>query len=172
MRVVVEEKMTKSRLIEEIQLEHQRLEKTLSMISEEQMLLPDVIDGWTVKDILAHITVWEQRMIRWLEQAVRCDVPKMLPDGMTWDDLDQWNEQTYQKHRLRPLNEVLTEFEQIYPQALKAAQEVSEQDLVDPDRFDWRNGDPLWVMVAANTFWHYTEHEESIRVWLEGLSTS
>lgn len=163
----MEEKMTRARLLEEIQIEHQRLEKTLVMVSEEQMLIPGVIDEWTVKDILAHITVWEQRMVRWLEEAMRGGVPKMLPDGMTWDDLDEWNEQTYQKHVDRPLEEVLADFERSYPQALKAAQEVSEQDLMDPDRFEWREGDPLWVMVAANTFWHYTEHEESIRTWLE-----
>ena len=161
--------MTKSRLLEEIQIEHQRLEKTLAMVDKGQMLIPGVIDEWTVKDILAHITVWEQRMVRWLGEAMSGEVAHMLPDGMTWDDLDEWNEQTYQEHRHRPLKEVLADYELSYPQALKAAQEVSEQDLIDPDRFDWRDGDPLWVMVAANTFWHYTEHEESIRAWLEQL---
>ena len=166
---IVEEKMTKSRLLEEIQIEHQRLEKTLAMVDEEQMLIPGVIDVWTIKDILAHITVWEQRMVRWLGEAMSGEVAQMLPAGMTWDDLDEWNEQTYQEHRHRPLKEVLADFDLSYPQALTAAKEVPEQDLIDPDRFDWREGDPLWVMVAANTFWHYTEHEESIRAWLEGL---
>jgi hypothetical protein len=166
---IVEEKMTKSRLLEEIQSEHQRLQKTLAMINEEMMFIPGVIDEWTVKDILAHITVWEQRMVRWLGEAVSGDVPQMLPDGMTWDDLDEWNEQTYQKHRHRPVEDVLADYELSYPQALDAAKEVPEQVLMDADRFDWREGDPLWVMVAANTFWHYTEHEESIRAWLARL---
>ena len=166
---IVEEKMTKSRLLEEIQIEHQRLEKTLAMVDKGQMLIPGVIDEWTVKDILAHIAVWEQRMVRWLGEAMSGEVAHMLPDGMTWDNLDEWNEQTYQENRHRSVEQVLADYELSYPQALKAAQEVSEQDLIDPDRFDWRDGDPLWVMVAANTFWHYTEHEESIRAWLEQL---
>jgi len=161
--------MTKSRLLEEIQIEHQRLEKTLAMVDEEQMLIPGVIDEWTIKDILAHITVWEQRMVRWLGEAMSGEEAHMLPDGMTWDDLDDWNEQTYQEHLHRPVEQVLADYELSYPQALKAAKEVPEQDLIDPDRFDWREGDPLWVMVAANTFWHYKEHEESIRAWLEKL---
>jgi hypothetical protein len=165
----VDEEMTKTKMLGEIQREHQSLKKTLAMISDEQMLLPGVIDGWTVKDILAHITVWEQRMVRWMEEAVRGEIPQMLPEGMTWDDLDQWNEQTYQEQRLRSLEDVLNEFELSYHKALNAAQEVSEQDLIDPDRFDWREGNPLWVMVAANTSWHYKEHEESIKTWLEGL---
>lgn len=165
----MEDKMTRTRLLEEIQTEHQRLEESLALVSKEQMLLPGVIEDWTVKDLLAHITVWEQRMIRWLGAAMRGGVPQMLPDGMTWDDLDEWNEQTYQEHVDRSLEDVLTEFELSYPQALEAAREVPERDLIDPHRFEWREGEPLWVMVAANTSWHYTEHEQSIRAWLEGL---
>ena len=165
----MEEQMSKSKLLQEIQGERQRLEKTLAMVNEEQMLIPGVIDEWTVKDILAHITVWEQRMVRWLGEAMSGEEAHMLPDGMTWDDLDDWNEKTYQEHLHRPVEQVLADYELSYPQALKAAKEVPEQDLIDPNRFDWREGDPLWVMVAANTFWHYTEHEKSIKAWLEQL---
>ena len=96
----MEENMTKEKLIQEIRSERTRLEKTLEKVPQQQMVTPGVFDEWTVKDFLAHITVWEKRMIAWLEQTVRDEVPEMLPPGLTWDDLDQWNEQTY-------LNEVL-----------------------------------------------------------------
>jgi hypothetical protein len=165
----MEEQMSKEQLIEEIRLERIHLEKTLEKITEQQMITPGVMDAWTVKDLLAHITVWEQRMIRWLEQTVRDEVPEMLPLGMTWDDIDKWNEQTYQKHRQRDLDEVLADFNFSYPQALSAVQDISEEDLIDPNRFAWRDGRPLWVMVAANTSWHYKEHEETITTWLKGM---
>ena len=93
----------------------------------------------------------------------------MLPPGMTWEDIDKWNEQTYQKHRQRDLDEVLAVFKLSYPQALSAVQDISEEDLIDPNRFAWRDGRPLWVMVAANTSWHYKEHEETITTWLKGM---
>lgn len=168
----MEEQKSKAQLVAEIELERQHLEATLAKLSETQLLVPGVIDDWTVKDILAHITVWEQRMISWVAQTIRNEVPEMLPPGMTWDDLDEWNEQTYQKHRLRPLDEVREDFQLSYTQALQAVQGVSEQDLIDPQRFAWREGRPLWVMVAANTSWHYKEHDESIRNWLEGKQES
>ena len=165
----MEEQMSKEKLIGEIQIERLHLERTLEKISRQQMVTPGVMDDWTVKDLLAHIAVWELRMVRWLEQTVRDEVPEMLPPGMTWDDLDQWNEQTYQKHRHRDLDEVLADFELSYPQALSAVQDISEEDLIDPNRYAWRDGRPLWVMVAANTSWHYKEHEETITTWLKGL---
>ncbi len=165
----MEEQMSKEKLIEEIQIERLRLEKTLEKITAQRMITPGVMDDWTVKDLLAHITVWEQRMVRWLEQTLRDEVPEMLPPGMTWDDLDRWNEQTYQKHRHRDLDEVLADFEVSYPQALSAVKDISEEDLINPDRYAWRDGRPLWEMVAANTSWHYKEHEETITTWRKGL---
>lgn len=166
----MEEQMTKEKLLKEIKFERQRLEKTLERISAQQMITPGVVGDWTVKDLLAHITVWEKRMVHWLEQTIRDEVPEMLPPGMTWDDLDQWNEETYQKHRHRALDEVLSDFEFSYHKALSSVQEITEEDLVDPQRFPWREGRPLWIMVAANTSWHYKEHEETITAWLEGSS--
>lgn len=165
----MEEQMTKEKLLKEIRLERQRLEKTLERISAKQMITPGVVGDWTVKDLLAHITVWEQRMILWLEQTTREEVPEMLPPGMTWDDLDQWNEETYQKHRQRALDEVLADFKLSYPQALSAVQKIPEEELIDPEHYPWREGRPLWVMVAANTFWHYKEHEETISAWLKRM---
>ena len=164
----MEEQKSKAELVAEIEIERQRLGTTLTTLSEEQMLIPGVIEDWTVKDVLAHITIWEQRMISWVAQTTRGEVPEMLPPGMTWDDLDEWNEQTYQKHRFRPLDEVRDDFQLSYAQALHTVHDVGEQELLDPDRFAWREGRPLWVMVAANTSWHYKEHDESIRNWLEG----
>jgi hypothetical protein len=33
---------------------------------------------------------------------------------------------------------------------------------IGPDRFAWRGGSPLVVLVASNTCWHYREHREQI----------
>jgi hypothetical protein len=44
---------------------------------------------------------------------------------------------------------------------------LSEAELTDPQHFAWREGDPLWHMVAANTWWHYKEHRETISAWLK-----
>jgi hypothetical protein len=87
---------------------------------------------------------------------------------MTWDDLDQMNEETYLENRDKPLTEVLEEFHQSFPKALNIVKGISEEDLIDPDGFEWREGKPLWFIVAANTFWHYDEHEKAIREWMEG----
>jgi hypothetical protein len=161
------EQMTKARLLEEIRAERARLEALLAGIDEGQMLLPGVNGRWSVKDVLAHIVVWEERMIHWLGENARGETPQMLPPGMTWDDIDQMNEQTYLEHRNRPLAEVQSAFRASYPQAVQAVEAVPEADLIEAGRFAWFGNDPLWHLVAANTSWHYAQHAKAVRAWLE-----
>ena len=162
------EEMNKTKLIEAITNGRRKFEETLSQLDADQMTIPGLESGWSVKDVLIHIQVWEARMVRWLGDTQRGEIPQMLPPGMTWDDLDQMNEETYLENRDKPLAEVLAEFHQSFPQALDMVKGVSEEDLIDPNRFEWREGKPLWFIVAANTFWHYEEHEKAIKEWMEG----
>ena len=161
------EEMNKPRLIESMTNGRRKFEDTLSLLDEDHMTIPSLEGGWSVKDVLAHIAVWEGRMVRWLEDVMRGEIPQMLPSGKTWEDLDQINEEIYLENRDKPLEEVLAEFHQFLPKALEIVENVSEEDLINPGRFAWREGKPLWFIVAANTFWHYDEHQKTIRKWME-----
>ena len=43
---------------------------------------------------------------------------------------------------------------------------MTEYDLLDPNRFEWRQGTPMWELVMANTWDHYQEHQKTISNWL------
>jgi hypothetical protein len=162
----MEETMTKSELLALVRAERKSLDAELANLDGDLMTKPGVEGCWSIKDLIAHISVWEQRMIVWLKQTLRGDVPEQLPAGMTWDDLDRWNDQTYLEHRDRPLDEILAESSRSYRQAVRAVETMPEKALIEPDYYVWRGGKPLWEMVAANTFWHYREHRATIRAWL------
>jgi len=157
------EQISKAELLERIHSHRKDLEDSLARLSDEQLVQPGVQGEWSVKDILAHITIWEQRMIRWVGETLRGQIPEMPAPGMTWDDLDQLNERTYLENRDRDLSEVLDDFHQSYPKVLEVIESIPEEDMIDPNRFEWRGGAPLWKMLAANTWWHYRMHDESIR---------
>jgi hypothetical protein len=72
----------------------------------------------------------------------------------------------YRDKGLELLGEILAEADSAYEQALKAVQAMTDQDLLNRERFAWCKGDPMWHMVAANTWWHYKEHREQIEAWL------
>ncbi len=160
------QEMSKSKLMDMIRSERESLEEIIRELNEGQMLEPSLDENWSIKDILAHITTWEKRMVRWLEEAQRGESPQILPPGMTWDDLDLWNEQTYIENQNIPLPKVLSDFHSSFVQVLRTVESVSEENLIDPDRFEWRSGKPLWQMVSANTHWHYADHRAQIAAWL------
>ena len=161
--------MDKTQLIEEIKSEREYFETTLAKFSRDQMTSPLLDDGWSLKDLLAHITVWEQRMLKWVGSTLRDEVPEMLPQGLTWsdEDINRWNQQTYLDLKDKPLGEVLADFESSYPQALAIAERSTEEQLFDKDHYAWRGGRPLYIMVAADTSWHYKEHNTQLQGLLE-----
>lgn len=155
---------TKAELLDAIRCQREALEDVVAGLSREQMAAAGVINGWTVKDLLAHIVAWEQRMVHWVGQYLAGGVPDLPGD---WDDINRLNAISYKENKDRSLDDVLEGFGKSYPLALQTAEATSEADLLDPERFPARGGRPLWIMVAANTFWHYQEHREQITGWVE-----
>jgi len=158
------EQIGKAELLSTIAVERKRLENLLAQVPQDRMAEPCVEGQWSVKDILVHLIAWEQRMVYWLGQTLQGEIPEM-PSSEA--DLDCWNDQIYQENRERLLEDVLINFYRSYSEALSAVEATPEEDLVDPARYPWREGRPLWQMVAANTCWHYEEHGNSISAWVE-----
>ncbi len=159
--------MTKAEIMGLIRSERGSLERVLAELSEGQMTQPGVENSWSVKDILTHIIAWEKLMVGWIDESLRGEVPQRPAPGMTWDDLDRLNEQIYLSNRDRDLADVLGDFHRSYERALATVEALTEEDLVDPQRFAWREGSPLWHMVAGNMWEHYQEHREPIEKWLK-----
>ncbi|MCP4426141.1 MAG: ClbS/DfsB family four-helix bundle protein [Chloroflexi bacterium] len=154
---------TKAEIFDLITQTRTELEATLARVGEAQMMETGVENGWSIKDILAHIAVWEGWMAQWLTEAIRGEIPDQ---PQTDEEVDRRNAAAYEANRERPLADILAEFHQVHQEALRAIQAVPEADLFEPGRFLWRKGNPLWHMVGGNTFWHYREHIESIENWL------
>jgi hypothetical protein len=161
------EAIAKPELLSSIRVAREGLEAVLAQVSEEQMVQSGVEADWSIKDILAHIVSWERSMVRWVGEALQGEVPAM---PATDDEVDRLNEQFTQENRDLPLADVLEAFGSSYHDALRVAEATPEEDLLDPDRFAWRACRPLWYVVAANTWWHYDEHQPSIEAWLEGVA--
>lgn len=161
----------KQELLKTLVIERLQWEAVIGPLSEEQYLEAEVDGRFSVKDLLAHMVAWEQRMMQWINETLAGSVPQRPAPGMTWDDLDRLNELTYQADKDRTLDEVLAASEESYSQSLELVQTLSDEDLFNGSRFAWRAGDPLWHMVAANTWWHYREHRLQVEAWLKGGAT-
>jgi hypothetical protein len=156
----------KEHLIKQLQLERRSFESVLESLTEEQIINLEVSDYWTVKDTIAHITAWEFELLRWLERASEGLSPDVPGPGEWMPFIETFNSSTYLANRERPLEDVLSEFDQVYKQILTELQSLPE----DPDDDYWTvwfNEEPPWILLATYHR-HYKEHSEQISARIAG----
>ncbi len=159
------EQVDKASILNEMRTNYAALEETLTPLDEAQLTTKGVIPDWSIKDVLAHIASWHHRLLTWLGAAIRNEEPTISgPDNV--EEMDALNAQFYQENKSRPLDEVLTGFRTTYQQIMDIIQAMHEEDLINPHRFTWTEGKPLWHLVAGDTYEHYQEHTRQIQEWL------
>ncbi len=161
------EQTHKAALLHNIRSEHESLDQTLEGMSATQMTTPGVYADdngeWTVKDILAHITWWEQSPFDWLGLAHA--VPRSpIPKGELSED--ETNNAIFEGSRNRSLDDVWSSFHRSYQQLVSAIEAASEEQLNQP-RKSAPDGPPIWEIFPGNTYEHYRIHHDSIRAWLD-----
>lgn len=156
--------MDQSERLESIQTGYGLFKALLDQLPPDQLTVPGVVGHWSVKDILVHIVVHEQRMIAWVSATLRGESPcGPQPYGLPEEPLAVINDQIYQENRDRRWEDLISALAEVHAQSLALVQQAQESDLIDPRRFNLEGGEPLWAAVAANTFEHYEEHARDIR---------
>ena len=145
---------TKDELLNEAAREYKALHEAWQGLNETQMT--EVWLGtWSVRDIAAHITGWHGEMSPALERLARGERP--IPEGVSYDDVDGWNERFANARRSMPVADVLLELDRTHEHFMKAA------DAVPAERF--QPGKTAWKIVDGNSAHHYREHGEQVRAW-------
>jgi hypothetical protein len=161
-------KMTRAELLEQIRSRRAQLETVLVQFSPEHMLTPALPGHWSVKDVLAHLGWWAQRIVNTYHTLRQGNIPDPHLEALGIDEL---NAQVFAEHEGRPLAEVRREERQAYQALLALAESAPEADLFDPNRFAWTEGQPFVEWVKGNTYEHYAEHLPDLQAWLSRSQT-
>lgn len=154
----------KAELLAIIQSGYEQFEALLASLSEEQMTIPGVNGPWSIKDNIAHLTVWQNYQASRQEGALTGVEPPDPAPGLNTEDEE--NEYFYQQNKDRPLAEVLTDFHAAYQRILAATNALTWEALNAP--FPWSNNDtPVGAYTLGNTSGHYEEHGAIIQRWLD-----
>lgn len=165
MAETIPETVEKDDLVRRIQNGYRQFEAILVPLREAQMTTPNVNGPWSVKDNLAHLTIWQDYLLSTLRGVLANQEPPEFMSGLSTED--EINEHIYRENKDRPLAEVQTAFRASYKRVLAAVQEMSEERLNQPAPWS-KSGNPLWPFIAGNTFGHYEEHGDIIQRWLAG----
>ncbi len=159
--------ISKKQLLAEMQSEQAAWLALLDEIGEEHMTQPEAASGWSIKDIVAHITGWRRRTVLRFRAALdpTVDITPYWPAELDEDnEVDEINAWIYKANRDRPLADVLTDSREVFQQLVAAVSALNDEQLNDPQRFPWLEGERL---TGAFLFGHFhEEHESDMRAWL------
>ncbi len=134
-------------------------EQTLAKVREPLLTQPPTAGGLSAKDIVAHRTAWEGRLIGWLEAAARGESAPIPEPGATWDDVDRLNAVTFAANRERPLDEVLRDKRRSFTRLVQLVAGFSDDELTNRERYPWLDVQPLWRRIARGPgIGHYQAH--------------
>lgn len=152
--------MTKQQLLDRLENAWADLQASFAGLSEAQMTQPGVTGDWSVKDILAHVTTWEEEALRMLPLILDGQTPPRYAD--LYGGLNAFNAQMSAQKRDLPLAEVLAQLDATHRRLIEVVQRAPDDQITRETRFRRR--------LRLDTYSHYPEHARAIRAWRERLS--
>lgn len=122
----------------------------------QDLFLPDLLEpalpnGWSIKDMLAHLAAWESRCASLLAEAHDSNAPlKAMPE------VEALNREFYEERQAWSWEEVENEFRGSHKVLLEAIRALPPARLNDP---------VVRQSIAEETWEHYQEHLPDLRRW-------
>ena len=124
-------------------------------LSESDVLEPGVTKAWSVRDIIAHVTTWEEEALKHLPAILEGRRPPLY--SVTYGGIDAFNALMTTKKASLSLGEVHRQQEEIHRQVIDTVVRTSDAQLASETRYRRR--------LRLDTYGHYPKHSEAIRRW-------
>lgn len=123
---------------------------------------PGVAGEWSVKDLLAHVTWWEEEALMHLPLIIAGGQPPRY--SVAYGGIDAFNARMWEERRNLPLTNVLTHLDETHRRLVAFLQNVPEEQFRRETRFRRR--------LRLDTYSHYPIHTKQIRDWREQQSSA
>ena len=146
----------KAKALADLAAAHVDFKETVRGIPEDRLTVP-MHGEWSAKDLIAHISSWNELTALDMRRLARGHVPCIA--AFREADVDEWNAFLVRPRKLFPAAQVLSELEGCYD-ALAEALATVPQAMFEPGSVV-RN-------ILAIAVHHYGDHGGHIREWREG----
>ena len=161
--------MNKSQLLEALEIGREEFLGLIEDLDEEATTRYTNQDGWTVKDILSHLTRWEAELVKLLWQVRQGVRPTTA--HFSGEEVNDINARWLQEDRARPLDRILDDFHGVRNQTMRRVETLNDDLLQDDQRFAWLKGRALWEWIASDSFEHEKEHIPQVQQILANSQT-
>lgn len=143
----------------------QRVIHAIAPLSAAQRQEPDRAGGWSVKDVLAHLTWWDQWLLATLPSLPQSEPParpalfEQIPSATGW--ANEMNARVYAYYRQRDLADIQIEFDLPRQHLLQRVRVLSIDDLFNPDGLSAQIGHAV-APIVLGIYEHYEEHAQAL----------
>lgn len=163
-RMAGDRPMTGPRLARILETERAKWNALLAQVDSEHLEMPGVEGDWSVKDLVAHLTWYEQSIVEGARQVLGGGTfTRRRPAGVS---LDEQNARIASESQKRPASEVLAGADAVFADLLAIIAACPQDMLNDPRRLGLPDDMLPWMGVANNSYAHYRAHEPALRAWI------
>jgi hypothetical protein len=128
-------------------------------LSDLQLTGPGVAGEWSVRDIVTHVTIWEQEALKHLPTILKGERPPRY--STTHGGINAFNRTMTEQNRSLTLAEVQRQAADTHRRLLSFLESVPE------DQFSSET--PFRQRLRLDTYSHYRKHADAIRKWRANL---
>jgi hypothetical protein len=151
--------MDKQQVLRKIHTAWAAFEASYSGLPDSKLTEPGVVGDWSVKDLLAHLTTWEQEALKYLPVILAGKRPPRY--STQYGGLDAFNALVSEQKQSQSLAEVRAQSAETHRRLLDYLQTAPESQFAQPTPFRHR--------LRLETYSHYNLHAKMIRAWRERL---
>jgi hypothetical protein len=151
--------MRKQQFLDRLAAQWAALQDAYAGLTAAQMQQAGVAGDWSVKDILAHVTTWEEESLAHLPTILAGKTPPRY--SVTYGGIDAFNAKRTEEKRGLALAEVLEQLDAVHRRLVEYIHSAPEELFTRETRFRRR--------LRIDTYSHYPGHAAAIRAWREQL---
>jgi hypothetical protein len=152
--------MDRQRLLKQLDKAWVAIKESYTGLTDSQLTEPGVTGHWSVKDILAHVTTWEEEALQYLPLIIEGGKPPRY--SLQYGGIDAFNAQMTEQKRGLSVSDVLRQLDETHRRLIDYVQSVPEEQFTRETRFRHR--------LRLDTYSHYPKHAKAIREWREQRS--
>ncbi|MDQ2766149.1 MAG: DinB family protein [Gemmatimonadota bacterium] len=147
--------MDTQQVLEKLDRAWKDFEESYAGLSNEQLLTPNVTGKWSVRDIIAHVTWWEEEALKHMPVILEGGKPERYSDK--YGGIDDFNAIMTVKRSHLTVEEVLQQHNEVHEQLLAYVRAAPEELWARETKFRRR--------LRLDTFGHYPVHTNAIKAW-------